>query len=75
MKVNFKLLSTFLSVAEHTSFRKAAEQLHLSLPAISRRLTALEEELGVALLDQIGIGVAEVGGLLGEARRDRKSVV
>ncbi len=52
MKVNFKLLSTFLSVAEHTSFRKAAEQLHLSLPAVSMQVKQLEDRLGVALFQR-----------------------
>ncbi|MFD0668323.1 LysR family transcriptional regulator [Ramlibacter sp. MAHUQ-53] len=52
MKVNFKVLSTFLSVAEHTSFRKAAEQLHLSLPAVSMQVKQLEERLGVALFQR-----------------------
>lgn len=52
MKVNFKLLSTFLAVAENTSFRKAAEQLHLSLPAVSMQVKQLEERLGVALFQR-----------------------
>ena len=52
MKVNFKVLSTFLAVAEHTSFRKAAEQLHLSLPAVSMQVKQLEDRLGVALFQR-----------------------
>lgn len=52
MKVNFKVLTTFLSVAEHMSFRKAAEQLHLSLPAVSMQVKQLEERLGVALFQR-----------------------
>lgn len=52
MKVNFKSLTTFLAVAEHTSFRKAAEQLHLSLPAVSMQVSQLEERLGVALFQR-----------------------
>ena len=35
MKINFKLLGTFLAVADNSSFRKAGEQTHLSLPAVS----------------------------------------
>jgi len=49
MKINFKVLSTFLAVAEHASFRKAAERMHLSLPAVSMQISQLEERLGVAL--------------------------
>lgn len=52
MKVNFKVLTTFLAVAEHMSFRKAAEQLHLSLPAVSMQVKQLEERLGVALFQR-----------------------
>lgn len=49
MKINFKLFTTFLAVAENGSFRKAAEQTHLSLPAVSMQITQLEERLGVAV--------------------------
>lgn len=52
MKINFKLLGTFLAVAENSSFRKAAEQSHLSLPAISMQVKQLEERLGVALFQR-----------------------
>ncbi|MGE4240969.1 LysR family transcriptional regulator [Ramlibacter sp.] len=52
MKINFKVLSTFLAVAENASFRKAAEQMHLSLPAVSMQIKQLEERLGVALFQR-----------------------
>ena len=52
MKINFKLLGTFLAVAEHSSFRKAAEQTHLSLPAVSMQIKQLEEQLGLALFQR-----------------------
>lgn len=52
MKINFKVLATFLAVAENTSFRKAAEQTHLSLPAVSMQIKQLEERLGVALFQR-----------------------
>lgn len=52
MKINFKLLSTFLAVAENASFRKAAEQANLSLPAVSMQVKQLEERLGVALFQR-----------------------
>ncbi|WP_203069740.1 LysR family transcriptional regulator [Falsiroseomonas ponticola] len=50
MAIALDQLRTFVAVAEAGGLTPAAETLHLSLPAISRRLTALEEELGVALL-------------------------
>jgi DNA-binding transcriptional LysR family regulator len=49
VRINFKLLGTFLAVAENVSFRKASEQTHLSLPAVSMQIKQLEEQLGVAL--------------------------
>ena len=52
MKINFKLLGTFLAVAQNSSFRKAAEQTHLSLPAVSMQIKQLEEQLGVALFQR-----------------------
>ena len=52
MRVNLKVLSTFLAVAENESFRKAAEQTNISLPAVSMQIKQLEERLGVALLQR-----------------------
>ncbi|MCD0502500.1 LysR family transcriptional regulator [Bordetella petrii] len=51
-KVNLKLLSAFMAVAEHGSFRKAAEQTFVSLPAISMQIKQLETQLGVALFQR-----------------------
>ena len=52
MRINLKLLGTFLAVAENASFRKASEQTHLSLPAVSMQIKQLEERLGVALFQR-----------------------
>jgi DNA-binding transcriptional LysR family regulator len=52
MKINLKLLGTFLAVADNASFRKAAEQTHLSLPAVSMQIKQLEERLGIALFQR-----------------------
>ena len=41
---NFRL-KVFRSVCDHLSFRRAAEELHLSQPAITQQIKALEEEL------------------------------
>lgn len=48
---NFRL-KVFRAVAEHLSFRKAAEQLFLTQPAVTLQIKALEEELGVLLFDR-----------------------
>lgn len=50
---NFRL-KVFRTVAEQLNFRKAAEVLRLSQPAVSQQVHALEEELGVALFDRSG---------------------
>ncbi len=43
-------LRTFEAVARHLSFRAAAEELHLTQPAVSRQIQALETDVGAALL-------------------------
>jgi DNA-binding transcriptional LysR family regulator len=48
-QINLKLLQTFLLVAEHLSFRIAAEKLFRSQSAISAQIVQLEEQLGVSL--------------------------
>jgi DNA-binding transcriptional LysR family regulator len=52
--INFDLndLLAFRAVAELSSFRKAAESVHLSQPAFSRRIDKLEQALGVRLLER-----------------------
>jgi DNA-binding transcriptional LysR family regulator len=42
-------LSSFVKVARLGSFRAASTQLHVSQPAVSSRINALEDELGVKL--------------------------
>lgn len=45
-------LKAFLTVVDQGSFSEAAEQLHLTQPAISKRLAALENQLGTTLIDR-----------------------
>jgi LysR family transcriptional regulator, transcriptional activator of the cysJI operon len=51
-------LVVFRAVAQHLSFRKAAEDLYLTQPAVSLQVKALEEDLGVQLFDRTGSRVA-----------------
>ncbi|MGA2849032.1 MAG: LysR family transcriptional regulator [Terracidiphilus sp.] len=50
---NFRLV-VFRAVAEQLSFRKAAEELYLTQPAVSLQIKALEEDVGVLLFDRTG---------------------
>lgn len=50
---NFRLV-VFQAVARQLSFRKAAEELYLTQPAVSLQIKALEEDLGVQLFDRSG---------------------
>jgi DNA-binding transcriptional LysR family regulator len=46
-------IQTFLAIAELGSFTRAAQRLHRSQPAISRRLDILEHELGAPLFERL----------------------
>lgn len=50
---NFKL-HVFRVVADTLNFSKAAEELHLSQPAVTSQVRSLEEGLGIALFDRVG---------------------
>jgi DNA-binding transcriptional LysR family regulator len=54
----FSELNAFVAVARHRSFRKAAVELGVSLPAISQNVKSLEEKLGVRLLNRTTRAVA-----------------
>lgn len=59
-------LQAFVSVAENASFSTAADALHLTQPAVSKRIANLEAELNNRLFDRIGrkIQLTEAGRAL-----------
>lgn len=59
-------LRTFVTVAQQGHLTQAAEILHLSQPAVTAQIKALEEEAGVSLFERSSAGVAltEAGKLL-----------
>jgi DNA-binding transcriptional LysR family regulator len=64
-------LRAFVAVVEAGAMSKAARQLHVSQPALSQTITALERRLGVQLLVRTSTGVQATDAgttLLGEAR-------
>lgn len=48
--VELRHLRYFAAVAAHGSFSRAANQLHLTQPALSRQVKNLEDEIGIALI-------------------------
>lgn len=64
--MNFYPLKAFLAVAKDGSFSKAAKNLYLTQPAISKQIQALEESFGARLFDRSGktILLTEAGQIL-----------
>ena len=52
MNFEIRLLSCALAVAEHRSFAHAARSLHVSQPALSRSIQALERLAGVRIFER-----------------------
>lgn len=50
--MELRQLTYYLEVANHLSFSKAADKLHLSQPTLSKMIKSLEDELGIVLLDR-----------------------
>ena len=56
--VTLRQLRVFSAVARHMSFGKAAEELHLTPPAVSMQIKELEGQVGLPLFDRGGRSVA-----------------
>ena len=54
LHLTFRQLSVFEAVARLLSYSRAAEELHLSQPAVSMQIKQLEENVGLPLFEQLG---------------------
>lgn len=54
IRATLQQLRVFQAVAEHKSFTRAAEEIHLTQPGVSIQVKRLEELLGVSLFEKIG---------------------
>jgi DNA-binding transcriptional LysR family regulator len=65
-------IKAFVTVADARSFSIAANRLHLTQPAVSKRIALLESQMGVRLFDRIGrtVNLTEAGRALEPRARD-----
>lgn len=56
--MDLRQLKYFLGVCEHGSIAKAAREMHIAQPALSRQMAQLEETLGIALFHRLPRGVS-----------------
>jgi len=71
MPLSLRLLRVFVAVAHRQSFTRAAEQLGLTQPGVSKSIRELERQAGARLVERIptGVTLTEAGNvLLGHAR-------
>lgn len=65
-------IKAFVTVADARSFSIAANRLHLTQPAVSKRIALLESQMGVRLFDRIGrtVNLTEAGRALEPRAKD-----
>jgi len=70
--VEFRHLRYFVAVAEALNYRRAAEQLRVAQPALSKQIKDLEAEVGARLLNRNtgGVSLTDAGATLLEEARD-----
>ncbi len=54
MRVTLRQLQVFEAVARLRSFSRAAEELHVTQPTVSKQIKLLHDEIGMPLFEQIG---------------------
>ena len=72
MDLDLRKLRYFAAVAEHGHFGRAAEQLYIAQPVLSRQVRALEHDLGCNLFERTtrSVQLTAAGKSLQEERRD-----
>ena len=73
-RLTLRQFRVFDAVARHLSFSRAAEELHLSQPAVSMQVRGIEAILGLPLTEQLGkkIYLTEAGREVLHASRQIK---
>lgn len=56
--MDIRELRTFIAIAQAGNITRAAEELHISQPALSRQIIKMENELGCKLLERGGHGIS-----------------
>ncbi|SKA57776.1 LysR family transcriptional regulator [Enterovibrio nigricans] len=54
MHLTLRQPNIFQAVATHSSYTRAAEELHLTQPAVSMQIKQLEDNIGLPLFEQLG---------------------
>lgn len=58
LNVSIRQLRVFVAAAKHGSFARAAEEMHISPPAVSMQISDLEASVGLPLFDRVGRSAA-----------------
>ena len=71
LNVSTRQVRAFVALAEHMNFTRAAASVHLSQPAFSALIRALEEQVGLRLFDRDTrkVGLTAEGALFLEGAR------
>jgi DNA-binding transcriptional LysR family regulator len=64
--INFRQIESFVSIAKHGSFTKAAKELYLTQPTLTGHVQSLENQLGTILMNRCGksVTLTEAGKIL-----------
>ncbi|MBK1635914.1 LysR family transcriptional regulator [Rhodovulum adriaticum] len=77
MPASLRQLRVFLAVARHESYTRAAEELHLTQPAVFAQVKQLEDRLGHPLFERIGkkMFLTEAGKVTAQGARESLDAV